>query len=59
MVFKFANESVYTEAKGLILEELVKEAAEHLGKLYQLSRVEYSYKDEEILHKISIFWSYE
>ena len=59
IVFKFANESVYTEAKGLILEELVKEAAEHLGKLYQLSRVEYSYKDEEILHKISIFWSYE
>ena len=42
-----------------LLLKLVKEAAEHLGKLYQLSRVEYSYKDEEILHKISIFWSYE
>jgi hypothetical protein len=42
-----------------MLEEMVKEAAEYLGKLYQLSRVKYSYKDEEILHKISIFWSYE
>ena len=59
VVFKFANEAVYAEAKEPMLEEMVKEAAEYLGKLYQLSRVKYSYKYEEILHKISIFWSYE
>lgn len=59
IVFKFPNETVYQEAKKSILEELVKEAAEYLGKLYQLSRVEYSYKDEENLHKITIYWSYE
>ena len=58
VVFKFAEESVYREAKEEILGELVKEAAEYLGKMYQLPRVEYSYKDEEILHKITILWSY-
>lgn len=58
VVFKFAEESVYREAKEEILGRLVKEAAEYLGKMYQLPRVEYSYKDEEILHKITILWSY-
>lgn len=59
IVFKFADEAVYQEAKEEILGDVMKEAAEYLGKMYQLSRVEYSYKDEEILHKITIFWSYD
>lgn len=58
VVLKFADEEVYREAKEEVLGELVKEAAGYLGKMYQLSRVEYSYKDEEILHKITISWSY-
>lgn len=59
VVFKFAEEAVYREAKEALLEDLIKEAAEYLGKRYQLSRVEYSYKDEEILRKITISWRYE
>lgn len=59
IVFKFADEAVYQEAKEEILGDVMKEAAEYLGKMYQLSHVEYSYKDEEILHKITIFWSYD
>lgn len=58
VIFKFADEEVYAQAHDVIVEELVRDAAAHLGRRYGLSTVRYSYGEEQTLCKITIYWTY-
>ncbi|MGN1266649.1 MAG: transglutaminase domain-containing protein [Dorea sp.] len=58
-IFKFANDSLYKEAKKDIFENVIREAAQNLAQKYGLQKVQYRYIDDEKLNKITIYWSYD
>ena len=55
---KFANDSLYQEAHDVILNDLVQQAAQNLLDYYGLESVQYTYVEDEVMDKISIYWNY-
>ena len=57
--FKFLDEAVYTQARDLIVNELLEKAGEHLCRRYGLQEVECSYGEYPDLKRFVICWKYE
>lgn len=55
---KFANDTVYGKARDIVLNKLVKRAAQTLLDVYGLNEVQYTYMEDSLMDKITIFWSY-
>lgn len=58
-VLKFGTEEAFRQAEVQIREKILTEMAQYLGQLYGLSTVEYSYREEKVFQKITIYWRYE
>ncbi len=56
--FKFANTTLYSQAKDLIVKELLDEATQYLGQKYRLRYVECHYREFSQLNKFVIYWEY-
>ena len=56
---KFAGDSLYQEAHDVILNDLVQRAAQNLLDYYGLESVQYTYIEDEVMDKITIYWNYE
>ena len=57
--FKFASNSLYTQAREVLFDDLIRQAARILGNRYGVRQVKYSYLDDEERNKIVIYWNYE
>lgn len=58
-VFKFANDDLYNQAHDLIVNDLVQQGAQYLGSMYGLEEIPYSYEEDQVLDKITLYWIYE
>ena len=58
-VFKFSGMAAYEESREILLNNLIREGASNLAAWYQLSSARYSYQDDEVLYKITVYWQYE
>lgn len=58
-VLKFGTAEVFGQAEARIREKILPQMVQYLGELYGLSTVEYSYREEEVFQKITIYWKYE
>ncbi|MGC4019703.1 MAG: transglutaminase domain-containing protein [Muricomes sp.] len=56
---KFANDTLYQQAHGIILNDLVQKAAQNLLQYYGLDTVQYTYVEDELMNKITIYWNYQ
>lgn len=56
---KFANDSLYQEAHDAVLNDLVQEAAQTLLSYYGLESVQYTYVEDDVMDKITIYWNYQ
>jgi len=56
--FKFADATLYSQAKDLIVRELLDEASQYLGRRYGLRYVECHYSEFPQLNKFEIYWEY-
>lgn len=59
ITFKFATQSTYTEGKELLLDRLISDAIQYLGKRYRLYEVGCYYQEQDRLNKFVIYWNYE
>ena len=57
--FKFSDEAIYTQARDLIVNELLETAGEHLCRRYGLREVECSYGEYQGLRRVVVHWKYE
>lgn len=57
-VFKFGSGEVYEEAKALLKDDLIREAARFLGMQYGLAEVRYYWEESPFLNKIVLYWTY-
>ena len=57
--FKFASNSLYTQAREVLFDDLIRQAARILGNRYGVRQVKYSYLDDEERNKIVIYWNYK
>ncbi|MGN0406210.1 MAG: transglutaminase domain-containing protein [Bariatricus sp.] len=58
VIFKFASDAVYEQAHDAVVGEVVQEGASYLGRMYGLREVHYSYVEEPLLDKLTIYWNY-
>ena len=58
-VLKFSGPEVYREAREEVLTDLADRAARNLAHLYGIGTVRYSYRDDDSLDKITMYWDYE
>ena len=56
---KFADSDIYQQAHEDIFGNLMERATQFLMDQYRLQQVEYRYKDDDQLNKITIYWQYE
>ena len=49
---------MYEQAHDAVTGELVQEGASYLGRMYGLREVHYSYVEEPLLDKLTIYWNY-
>ena len=57
--YKFSNADVYNKAKSLIVNRLLSDASQYLGRKYHLPEVKCYYKENPELNRFEIFWIYE
>lgn len=58
-VCKFAGTDVYQSAVSGIVEHVMPEAAQYLASVYGMDRVKYTYSDDSVHNKFSVFWVYQ
>lgn len=58
-VLKFGTTEAFLQAEERIREVILPEMVQYLGELYGLSEVQYSYRGEKNLRKITLYWRYE
>lgn len=58
-VFKFSGQSAYEESRDRLMNGLIRDAASILAQQNGLSSVRYSYQDDLVLCKITVYWQYE
>lgn len=59
ITFKFSGAEVYEQAKNLIMNQLLDDATQYLGRKYYLREVTCHYKEDPQLNKFIIYWSYQ
>lgn len=57
-VFKFSDETVYAQGKKLLVDEVIREAAQYLGNKYGIRNVKCYYREENV-NRFVIYWSYK
>lgn len=57
--FKFSDETVYTQARDLLVNQLMEKAGQHLCDRYRLREVEFMYSEYEDLNRFVVYWKYE
>lgn len=58
-IFKFASSDVYNQAKDLIMEQLLDDAIQYLGRRYGLWEVTCYYHEDAKLNKFIVDWIYQ
>ena len=58
-VFKFSGQSAYEESRDRLMNGLIRDAASILAQQNGLSGARYSYQDDPVLCKITVYWQYE
>ena len=58
-VFKFSGQSAYEESRDRLMNGLIRDAASILAQQNGLSSARYSYQDDLVLCKITVYWQYE
>lgn len=58
-VFKFSNQEAYEESREQLLKKMIPASASDLARQYKLDKAKYSYQDDSVLYKISVYWQYE
>lgn len=58
-VYKFAGADVYERAREAMISDLFPKAAQNLASAYELASVKYTYVEDEMHNKITVFWNYE
>lgn len=59
ITFKFSDEITYSQARELLVNELIEKAAEHLCNRYGLMQVECTYGEYKELNRFVVYWKYE
>lgn len=59
ITFKFADAALYEQGRQRMLDKLMNTAAEYLCQRYRLNQVEYYYVEDAVLHKFTVYWSYQ
>lgn len=57
--FKFSDGTVYTQARDLLVNELLDRAAQHLCDRYRLREVEFMYSEYAELNRFVVYWKYK
>lgn len=57
--FKFSDETVYTQARDLLVNQLMEKAGQHLCDRYRLREVEFMYSEYPELNRFVVYWKYE
>lgn len=57
--FKFSDETVYTQARDLLVNQLLEKAGQHLCDRYRLREVEFLYSEYPELNRFVVYWKYE
>ena len=58
IVLKYATKEAYKKALDDILNRQLKNVLDRLGRLYGLTRVRYSYVDDDAMNKLTFYWNY-
>ena len=58
-VCKFSDADVYGRARDALVNDLFPKAAQNLASAYGLSSVKYTYVEDEVHCKVTVFWNYE
>lgn len=58
-IMKFANADVYTQSRDLIVNSLLSEATQRLGRKYGIYQVTCYYVEDPQLNKFIVYWNYE
>ena len=58
-IYKFASKELYDEARGVLVEDVLKSAAQYLCEKYGLQSVTYKDLEEDKMNKLEVYWSYE
>ncbi len=59
IVFKFANEDVYGDAKDMFINELIEVASQYIGEQYELNEIRCGYEKQDELYRFVIYWNYQ
>ena len=59
IVFKFANENIYEDAKDMFINELIEVASQYLGEQYDLNEIRCGYENQDELYRFVIYWKYQ
>ena len=59
ITFKMADHNVYLQVREAMTSGLLEQGAQYLGNKYYLWKVRYSYEEDAVLNKFSIYWYYE
>jgi hypothetical protein len=55
---KFANNELYQQAYSVVLSQLAPQAVQNLLNYYGLERVQYTYVEDPVMNRITIYWQY-
>lgn len=58
-VCKFSDSEIYSQARSQVTAVLFMEAARYLSEIYETGSVKYTYMEDEIHNKITVFWNYQ
>lgn len=58
-ICKFSGDETYEEAREAMVGDLFPKAAQTLASAYGLDTVKYTYVEDEVHHKVTVFWNYE
>lgn len=58
-IFKFASSDVYNQARDTIIEQLLDDAIQYLGRRYGLGEVTCYYREDAKLNKFIVDWVYK
>lgn len=55
---KFSGEDAYLRAKQDMIDNLMEEAAQYLGRQYGLQEIRYYYQNQDAVYRFSLYWEY-
>lgn len=59
ITFKFADSTTYTQARNTIVNTLLNDAIQYLGRKYGIQQVKCYYSEDAKLNKFIVYWDYQ